>query len=137
VLISGSYIATDAWDHLYPSVPKAPESTRSFVKQVLGYEWVTNFGDVSGFAKPQPKSNLPLVSYNRAWSPLIYKIDNADGIAPAGKDGRVLLRYEGTNIPAATLYNGKGYRVAAFGFPLETSAQIDEVIKGVLKLFSE
>ena len=137
VLISGSYIATDAWDHLYPGVPKAPESTRSFIKQVLGYEWVTNFGDVSGFAKPQAKSNLPLVSYNRAWSPLIYKVDNADGIAPAGKDSRVLLRYEGTNIPAATLYNGKGYRVAAFGFPLETSAQMDEVIKGVLKLFSE
>ena len=137
VLISGSYIATDAWDHLYPGVPKAPESTRTFVKQVLGYEWVTNFGDVSGFAKPQTKSNLPLVSYNRAWSPLIYKVDNADGIAPAGRDSRVLLRYEGTNIPAATLFNGKGYRVAAFGFPLETSAQMGEVIKGILKLFSE
>lgn len=137
VLISGSYIATDAWDHLYPGVPKAPESTRSFIKQVLGYEWVTNFGDVSGFAKPQPKSNLPLVSYNRAWSPLVYKVDNADGIAPAGMNSRVLLRYEGTNIPAATFLNGNGYRVAAFGFPLETSAQMGKVIKGVLKLLSE
>ena len=136
VLISGSYIATDAWDHLYPGVPKAPESTRTFVKQVLGYQWVTNFGDVSGFARPEAQSKLPLVSYNRAWSPLIYKVDNADGIAPAGKDTRVLLRYEGTDIPAATLYAPKaGYRVAAFGFPLETSAQMGEVIKCVFGTF--
>jgi hypothetical protein len=137
VLISGSYIATDAWDHLYPGVPKAPESTRAFIKQVLGYDWVTNFGDVSGFAKPQAGSGLPLVSYNRAWSPLIYKVDNADGIAPASKDSRVLLRYEGTNIPAATLYKGKGYQVAAFGFPLETSAQMGEVVKSVLHTFRQ
>ena len=137
VLISGSYIATDAWDHLYPGVPKAPESTRSFIKQVLGYEWVTNFGDVSGFARPEPKTGMPTVSYNRAWSPLIYKVDNADGIAPAGKDTQILMRYQGSDIPAATLYKGKGYQVAAFGFPLETSAQLGEVIKSVLHTFRQ
>ena len=135
VLLSGSYIATDAWDALYPGVPKAPESTRSFVKQVLGYQWVTNYGDVSGFALPQNQSGLPTVSYNRAWSPRIYKVDNADGIAPVGKDSQILLRYRGTDIPAATLYKGKGYQVAAFGFPLETSAQMAEVIKSVLHTF--
>ena len=137
VLLSGAYIATDAWDALYPGVPKAPEATRTFVKQVLGYQWVTNFGDVSGFALPQAKSGLPTVSYNRAWSPLVYKVDNADGLAPAGKDTRILLRYKGTDIPAATLYNGKGYQVAAFGFPLETSAQMDEVIGSVLHSFGQ
>jgi hypothetical protein len=137
VLLSGAYIATDAWDALYPGVPKAPESTRSFVKQVLGYQWVTNFGDVSGFALPQAKSGLPTVSYNRAWSARIYRVDNADGLAPAGKDTQILLRYSGTDIPAATLYNGKGYQVAAFGFPLETSAQMGEVIQSVLRTFSE
>jgi hypothetical protein len=64
-------------------------------------------------------------------------VDNADGLAPAGKDTQILLRYKGTDIPAATLYKGKGYQVAAFGFPLETSAQMGEVIKGVLQTFSE
>ena len=137
VLLSGAYIATDAWDALYPGVPKAPESTRSFIQQVLGYKWVTNFGDVSGFALPQAKSGLPTVSYNRAWSSRIYRVDNADGLAPAGKDTQILFRYKGTDIPAATLYKGKGYQVAAFGFPLETSAQMGEVIKGVLQTFSE
>ena len=43
---------------------------------------------------------------------------------------------QGSDIPAATLYKGKGHQVAAFGFPLETSAQMGEVIKGVLKFLS-
>ena len=138
VLLSGAYIATDAWDALYPGVPKAPDSTRSFIQQVLGYKWITNFGDVSGFALPQGQCGLPTVSYNRAWSPRIYKVDNADGLAPAGKDTQILLRYKGTDIPAATLYKAKGgYQVAAFGFPLETSAQMGEVIRSVLRTFSE
>ena len=137
VLLSGSYIGTDAWDRVFPGVPVAPESTRDFVKQVLGYRWITNFGDISGFALPQNGSGLPTVSYNRAWSPLVYKVDNADGIAPAGKNSQILMRYSGTDIPAATLYNGKGYRVAAFGFPLETSAQMGEVIREVLHSFRQ
>ena len=135
LILSGSYIGTDAWDSVYQGVPKAPDSTRSFIKQVLGYQWVTNFGDYSGIVQPYAGSGLPTVSYNRAWSPLMYRVDNADGIAPAGKDSRILLRYQGTDIPAATLYNGKGYRVTAFGFPLETSPQLDALIKSTLSLF--
>ena len=135
VLISGSYIGTDAWDHVYQGVPKAPESTRSFVRQVLGYEWVTNFGDIRGFARPERKSGLPALAYNRAWNPLIYKVDNADGIGPASKATRILMRYESSGVPAATLYEAKDYRVAAFGFPLETSAQMPEVIRAVLRKF--
>ncbi|MBQ6954163.1 MAG: N-acetylmuramoyl-L-alanine amidase [Bacteroidales bacterium] len=135
IILSGSYIGTDAWDTVYQGVPKAPESTRSFIKQVLGYQWVTNFGDYSAIAQPYAGSGLPTVSYNRAWSPLMYRVDNADGIAPAGKDSRILMRYQGTDIPAATLYNAEGYQVVAFGFPLETSAQMDALIKSVLSLF--
>ena len=136
VLISGSYIATDAWDAVYPGVAKAPESTRTFVQQVLGYKWVTNFGDISGFALPEAKTGLPTVAYNRALSPLIYKVDNADGLTPAGKETQVLMRYKGSDIPAATLYKAKtGYQVAAFGFPLETSAQMDQLIKSIFQKF--
>ena len=35
ILISGAYIATDAWDPVYQGVPKASDDTRSFVKTVL------------------------------------------------------------------------------------------------------
>ena len=136
VLISGSYIGTDAWDSVYQGVPKAPESTRDFVRQVLGYQWVTNFGDIRGIVRPERRSGLPALAYNRAWNPLIYKVDNADGIGPASKATRILMRYESSGIPAATLYEAReGYRVAAFGFPLETSAQMGEVLRTVLHKF--
>ena len=137
ILLSGSYIGTDAWDRVYPSVTKEPESTRDFVKSVLGYRWVTNFGDISGTARPLPGSGLPAISYNREWSSQVYKVDNADGIAPASAKTRALLRYNGTDIPAATLYTAKGYRVAAFGFPLETSPQMGEILESVLHSFGE
>ena len=45
------------------------------------------------------------------------------------------MRYQGTLIPAATWYDGPGYKAAAFGFPLETSDKMDTVIKTVLKKF--
>ena len=136
VLISGAYIGTDAWDHVYPDVPKAPDSTRDFIRQVLGYQWVTNFGDSSGEARPVPGSPLlGAIRYNRDWRSDLYRVENPDGIKPASEKARLLLRYHGSNIPAATFYDAGTYRTAAFGFPLETSPQLEDVIKTVLKLF--
>ena len=135
VLISGSYIATDAWDTVYQGVEKAPQGTRDFIKGVLGYEWVTNFGDATGKVMPARGSGLPSVSYNKEWSPTVYRVENADGINPVPGKGRILMRYQGTLIPAATWYDGPGYKAAAFGFPLETSDKMDTVIKTVLKKF--
>ena len=135
ILISGAYIATDAWDAVYQGVPKAPDETRSFVKTVLGYQWVTNYGDYSGQALPAPGSSFPAATYNRDWSPLVYRVENPDGIAPASAKTRTLLRYKGTDIPAATYMDNGRYRVAAFGFPLEVSPQLGDIIKRVLTLF--
>ncbi len=135
ILLSGAYIATDVWDGVYQGVPLAPEATRSFVKNVLGYQWVSNFGDYSGFAAPVTGSPLPLVSYNRNWSPLQYRVENPDGLAPASGKTRALLRYRGTEVTAATLYEAGSYKVAAFGFPLEASPEAAEIIKTVLRIF--
>ncbi len=135
ILISGAYIASDAWDPIYQGVPKASDDTRSFVKTVLGYQWVTNYGDYSGLALPAPGSNFPAATYNRDWSPLVYRVENPDGIAPASAKTKALLRYKGTDITAATFMDNGRYRVAAFGFPLEVSPQLGEIIKCVLTLF--
>ena len=137
ILISGAYIATDAWDPVYQGVPKASDDTRSFVKTVLGYQWVTNYGDYSGLALPAPGSNFPAATYNRDWSPLVYRVENPDGLAPASAKTRALLRYKGTGITAATFMDNGRYRVAAFGFPLEVSPQLGVMIKNVLQLFTE
>lgn len=134
-LLSGAYIGTDAWSTLYQGVAEAPESTRNFVKEVLGYRWVTNFPDVSGTAEPVRPGKGGVVRYNRDFSPDCYRVENPDGIAPASARAKTLLRYRGTKISAATWYDAGGYKVAAFGFPLETSPQLDEVLKNVLRKF--
>ena len=116
-------------------MPKAPDETRSLVKTVLGYQWVTNYGDYSGQALPAPGSSFPAATYNRDWSPLVYRVENPDGIAPASAKTKALLRYKGTDITAATFVDNGRYRVAAFGFPLEVSPQLGDIIKRVLTLF--
>ena len=133
MLISGAYIGTDAWDHVYQGVEKAPESTRNFVKSVLGYEWLTNFGDNTGKVMPARGSSLPAITYNREWSPSVYREENADGIKPASGKTKIIMRYQGTLIPAATWYEAPTYKVAAFGFPLETSDKMEAILKTVLK----
>lgn len=134
IILSGSYIGTDAWGTVYPGVPKAPESTRSFVKEIFGYQWVTNFGDYSGFVLPYPGSGMPGATYNRSWSPQIYRVENPDGLLPASAKTKALMRYQGTDITAATFYNAGTWRAAAFGFPLETSPEMGELLKAVLQL---
>ena len=137
VLLSGAYIGTDVWSSIYQGVPAAGENTRDFVRKVLGYKWITNFGDRSGTALPALPGMLRTVHYNRDFSPSVYHVENPDGIGPASARTRTILSYQGTNIPAATWFDAGGYRVAAFGFPLETSPELPEVIKTVLRKFSE
>jgi len=134
MVLSGSYIGTDAWSSVFP-VQKAPESTRQFIQDVLGYKWVTNFGDTSGKADAAGNApfRLPAVSYNREWSPLIYRVESPDGIEPASEKTKALLRYQGTRITAATVFEGKGYRCVAFGFPLETSPQLADILSATMR----
>lgn len=153
IIISGAYIATDAWDAIYQGVPKAPESTRQFIREVLGYKSITNYGDRSGKVVPAAGSGLPSTCYNREYTPSMYRVENPDGIGPVNGSGtgiggavgsdvakgsnayRYLMYYKGTGIGAAVLYNAKNYKVASFGFPLETTDNLDALLKSTLSLF--
>ena len=46
-------------------------------------------------------------------------MENPDGIEPAAETARTFLRYAGTDIPAATVFDDGKHRVIACGFPLE------------------
>ena len=125
ILLSGSYIGTDAWDQVYPGTFSADKTTdtRAFIQEVLGYKWVTNFGDASGIIAPKDGAPVQLsdpMQYNRLFSERIYRVENPDGIEPASPNAQTFLRYAGTNIPAATVLDDGTHRVIAFGFPLET-----------------
>ena len=124
ILVAGSYIGTDAWDQIYPGTfpIKGADKTRSFIQDVLGYKWVTNFGDVSGIIVPKKGAPVQLsdpMKYNRLFDEHIYRVENPDGIEPAGPHAQTFLRYAGTDIPAATVFDDGKHKVIACGFPLE------------------
>ena len=106
-------------------------------RDVLGYKSVTNYGDRSGRVLPSHGTGLPEVTYNRDYSPAIYRVENPDGIAPANPDfGKFIMKYKANGIGAAVLSQGKGgYKVTAFGFPLETCSDMGGVLKATLGLF--
>jgi hypothetical protein len=101
----------------------AREKTRTFIRDVLGYKWVTNYGDVSGIVVPKEGGPVQFggpMTYNRLFTDKVYRVENPDGIEPASDKAMTLLRYAGTAIPAATLLDDGKHRTIAFGFPLET-----------------
>ena len=124
ILVAGAYIGTDAWDQVYPGTfpIKNAEQTRAFIQEVLGYKWVTNFGDVTGTIVPKPGAAVQLsdpMKYNRLFDERYYRVENPDGIEPAQEQAQTFLRYGGTDIPAATVFDDGHHRVIACGFPLE------------------
>ena len=141
ILLSGAYIGTDAWDRVYPCTfnEKTREKTRAFIQEVLGYKWVTNYGDASGTIVPKVGAPIQLsdpMQYNRLFSEKIYRVENPDGIEPASEKAATFLRYAGTDIPAATVFDDGTHRVIAFGFPLETlttEGAMDAVLRVSMK----
>ena len=141
ILVAGSYIGTDAWDQVYPGTYpiKGAAQTQAFIQEVLGYKWITNFGDVTGTIDPKPGAAVQLsdpMRYNRLFDEHYYRVENPDGIEPAGDKAKTFLRYAGTDIPAATVFDDGTHRVIAFGFPLEaltTEGSLDEVLRVSMK----
>ena len=83
---------------------------------------MTNFGDVSGVIVPKPGAPVQLsdpMKYNRLYDEQVYRVENPDGIEPAGPKAQTFLRYAGTDIPAATVFDDGKHKVIACGFPLE------------------
>ena len=132
ILVSGAYIGTDAWDRVYPIPLKDQHETQTFIQDVLGYKWVTNFGDTSGRIYGTGMRLTAPMGYNRSFREGWYRVENPDGIQPASDKGRILLRYGGTDIGAGVGYETDGRRVISLGFPLESltsDAALDELIQ--------
>ena len=65
------------------------------------------------------KSNNEFDFYNEV-NEQVYCAENVDGLIPASKKGRIVMRYPGTEVSAAVLFNSGSYKVLSVGFPLET-----------------
>jgi len=146
VLISGAYIGTDAWDRVYPiDVDKeTAEKTKAFVESTLGYKWLTNYATHSARIWPMKNDMMDLsgkvdrLSYSKVRNPKIYCVEQADGIVPASDSSRTILRYQDTNISAATCFLGDGYKAVSVGFPLETIQEkgtLGSLVKEIMAYF--
>ncbi len=152
VLISGSYIATDVWDRIYPHQADSCyiEDSRKFVRKVLGYKWVRNQASRSGrveFIDGNDEENgidiSPLASqiwsYHNEINPDFYCVESPDAISPASsKTGGAFMRYSDTRLPAGVYFNGKGYKTVSIGFPIETlknNKDINNIISKTLEFF--
>ena len=115
ILISGAYIATDAWDELYPIGDKAyQEEAQSFVRNKLGFRWETSRGSVNG----KVSFNGSNYSFAHELNEDRYCVEMAGAIKAANSDGKTIARY--TNRTGAGVYAPfDGYKVVAWSFPLE------------------
>ncbi|MCR5570727.1 MAG: xanthan lyase [Bacteroidales bacterium] len=124
LLISGSYIGTDVWDRIYPiEIDKEDRDARiRFVENTLGYTWRSNYAGRSGLVYPvgTTYAGAPELRFSNTLNPEIYSAENVNGLVPAASTARTTLRYRGSDVSAAVFYDAGSYKVASFGFPLET-----------------
>ena len=125
VIVSGAYVGTDAYDSIYPVevCDSTRKATCDFINKTLGYKYITSNAGRHGLVKPWSKSpvtNLESMSFSTAPNSIIYCIESADAIAPASNKGQTILKYSDSNLSAGVAYQGEGYKVVSFGFPIET-----------------
>lgn len=145
ILVSGAYIGTDVWSQIYTfDIDKeAQKAAQKFANNVLGYKWVRGYAGRSGevtYAANELTgcSDSDAGSFHNEINPEHYCVETPDGIAPAGKNGKVMMRYADTGISAAVCHQGKGYRTVCIGFPIETFKQdesLDKIISTTLEFF--
>lgn len=147
MLISGAYIATDAWDSIYPvkSEEESVAECRKFISEILGYRW--------GSARASRTGQIHFVS-NRAIqgdrndrmsicneiNSERYCVESPDGIVPVSADSATIMRYSDSGIPAGICHEGKGYRTVCLGFPIESledEKDIDNIIGLTLDYFTK
>ena len=147
LLVSGSYIATDIWDKVFPVQTDSlfRVESKNFAQKVLGYKWGANFGSSKGTARPAPNKVFPTLtngkySFHNEMNDECYCIEAPDGLVPASRKGAIIMRYADTNVPAAICHQGETYRTVCFGFPLETLKEeehIQRLITATLQYFNK
>ncbi len=146
ILISGANIGTDLWDEIYPvgrdSLYQA--NAQKFVKEVLGYKWVTNYAARSGNVRSVKNKKLDISELPKSFAfyqdrnDYIYNVETPDGIIPASNSSFSFLQYTDSDITAGVGTEGKGYRAVSMGFPIETiknDADKISLFKSVMEFF--
>lgn len=133
LMVSGAYVGSDL----------SGTADRDFAREVLGFEWRTSHatavGGVSEVRSPMFKEfggGRFLFGMNFGSEP--YQVSSVDAIYPASVLGAVIMRYDGSQAPAAVAFSPSANRTVTLGFPFETiqspSARAD-LMKQITKFF--
>ncbi|MDE7407589.1 MAG: xanthan lyase, partial [Muribaculaceae bacterium] len=119
IIVSGSYIGSDAWRD-----KNASADERDFAEHTLGYRWRSSRSTAIGKAH-EVKSAVPVfgtgkLSFAMHLNSSIYSVESPDAIMAADSCSSVILRYDENNYPAGIAYRGSEHRAIALGFPIET-----------------
>ncbi|MCQ2186553.1 MAG: xanthan lyase [Bacteroidales bacterium] len=126
ILISGSYIASDAYD----------AGLESFVRSKLGFtlrrEQGSHIGSVSRISGGGPQINFPTEPVEGS-----YCVESPDALSAFGLGSQIWMRYNDSGMAAGVRIEFGSYRVAAFGFPLEIIEEEsrDYIMRETLKYF--
>jgi len=136
LFISGAYVGTD----LFYLNPK-DSSDQKFAKNTLKFFWRTNYAAKKGIVTVTDSlfhKEIDTIHFNTDYHKQIYCVEAPDGIEPADKKAKVILRYAENNISAGIAYQGN-YKVMIFGFPFETilsETARTKVMKSILSYFA-
>ena len=144
LLVSGSRIATDAWDSIYPfadttmladgcEFAEYQSLAKEFAEKTLGYAWTSSRSGSDGllFEKKSMGRMSVKCSIHTVPNQDFYCVENCDALKTLSSTDKVLLRYS-NKLPAAVLHHGDGYRSASFGFPLEC-IQDQDALRGLME----
>ena len=145
LLVSGSHIGTDAWSTIYelPVNSQYQSAAQTFIRDVLGWKWMTTYATHSGTAEPyENKAFTPSIfpSWKTKPNPVCYSVENADGIVPASSAAGTFLRYADTHISAGVWYEGAGWKAVSLGFPIECiekRTERDALLRTTLRWFDK
>ena len=133
LMISGAYIGTD--------LELCGDSLAiNFAEKELHFKFRTNHASKLGdlVISKQAKNDFEgKYQFETNYNAEIYKVEAPDAIEPAGKNARVMMRYEKNAKSAAVLYDGD-YRSVLFGFPFEslkTDKERAKLMKQIMKFF--
>jgi hypothetical protein len=137
LLLSGAYISTDLVDGY-----KIDTGGKNFAAHILKFKWMTHSAATDGniSAVDNPFGFSGDYNFYSQLNEKKYCCESPDAFTPSDKNAYTIFRYPQTSISAAVAYKGNDYRIASFGFPLETltsQAQINKLIGQVIDFFEK
>jgi hypothetical protein len=136
LLVSGAYVGTDLSEGRGDEHPDV-----RFGREVLGVTWRTDHAARTGrvhWVDPEFGDWMSGLEFRTNLERRGYAVESPDGLVPAGRSGRTIMRYSENNVSAGVALSA-GHRAVTLGFPIETildARKRDELFASVLAFFS-